>query len=103
VTVRYKPDIADTGRLMKGPEMQALMREIAEEGKALAESIAPVETGEYKSSFRVEVTAHGGLGVGGDRAQANLINDSPHAAYVEWQDNKHVLAKAADYMQKIVG
>lgn len=99
MTVRYTPDIAGTGRLMKGPEMQEMVRSAAEKGKAFAESISPVETGEYKSSFRVEVTAHGGTGVGGDRAQANLINDSDHATDVEWVDNYHVLARTADYIQ----
>lgn len=100
MTVRYKPDIEGTGRLMKSPEMQLVLRSAAEKGKAFAMSIAPVETGEYESRFRVETSAHGGTGAGGDRAVAYLINDSPHAAYVEWQDSHHTLAKAADFINR---
>jgi hypothetical protein len=94
MTVRYKADYKGTGELMNGPEMQAVLRQIAEKGKAFAESISPERTGEYKASFEVTSRSHGG--VHGDRAEAQIVNTSDHAARVEWQDNYHVLARTAD-------
>lgn len=101
MTVRYSPSYAGVGELMKSEEMQAVVREAAERAKAYAESIAPAgdlahdpHPGEYKASFEVVVTDHGGKD--GDRAEAQLINTSDHAVNVEWQDNYHVLARTAD-------
>lgn len=99
MTVRYKADYQGTGKLMNGPEMQEMLRQVAEKGKAFAESIAPVDTGEYKSSFEVTSRSHGG--VHGDRAEAQIVNTSPHAAHVEWQDNYHVLARTADALRTL--
>jgi hypothetical protein len=91
--MRYKPDYAGLGRLMNGPEMQAMLRRVAERGVPFAVSVSPERTGEYKASFRVEVRSHGG--VHGDRAEAKIVNSSPHAARVEWQDGFHVLNRTA--------
>jgi hypothetical protein len=98
MAVRYKPDIAGTGKLMRSVEMQLMLRSAAEKGKLYAMGISPERTGEYLSSFSVETKADGG--VHGDRAQATLVNNSPHAVYVEWQDNYHVLARTADYIER---
>jgi hypothetical protein len=101
MTVRYRPNYAGTGELMNSPEMVEVMRQIAEKGKAFAESIAPVgdprtdpHAGEYKASFEVTAQAHGG--VHGDRAAAQIVNTSAHAAHVEWQDGYHVLERTAE-------
>lgn len=108
MTVRYRADYAGTRQLMKSAEMQAVVREVAEKGKAYAESIAPVgdpledpHSGEYKSSFEVNVTDEGGINPPGVRAEAQLINTSAYAAAVEWGNSAyppyahgyHVLAR----------
>ncbi|HEX4018182.1 MAG TPA: HK97 gp10 family phage protein [Frankiaceae bacterium] len=100
----YTPNIAGTGRLMRGPEMQRLMREIAEKGMEYARGISPVgdprtdpHPGEYRDSFSVTVRANGG--VHNDRAEAMIVNSSPHAVLVEALDGYHVLARMLDAMQ----
>lgn len=98
MTVRYKPDLAGTNDLMNGPEMQNMLRSAAEKGRIFAIGISPERTGEYARSFDVTVKAHGGPH--GDRAEAALVNYSPHASHVEWQDNYHVLARTADFIEQ---
>jgi hypothetical protein len=94
MTVRYRANYQGTGELMNSPEMVAVMRQVAEKGVPFARSISPVDTGEYEASFEVTSQSHGG--VHGDRAEAQIVNTSDHAARVEWQDNYHVLARTAD-------
>lgn len=91
--ITYKPSYTGLRALMNGPEMQAMLRQVAEKGVPFAQSVSPARTGEYRGSFRVETRANGG--VHGDRAEAKIINDSPHAARVEWQDGYHVLNRTA--------
>lgn len=98
MTARYTASYSGLRELMKGPEMQALVREVAEKGKAFAEGISPEKTGEYKSSFEVTVTSSGGVNPPGARAEAQLANTSDHAVNVEWQDNFHVLGRTLDYL-----
>lgn len=93
MTVRYRPDYAGTRELMNSPEMQAVMRLVAGEAMAAAVALAPVRTGEYKSSFHVEAHADGGIHR--DRAEALAVNDSPHSVLVEGWDGFHVLRDAA--------
>lgn len=92
--VKYNPSYSGLAALMNGPEMQAVMRQIAEKGVPFARSISPVRTGEYAGSFSVQVRAHGG--VHGDRAEAKIINDSEHSTEVEWRDGYHVLNRTAE-------
>jgi hypothetical protein len=92
--IRYKADFKGTGELMRGPEMQAAMRQIAEEGADIARAIAPERTGEYKASIRVETLSRGGPHE--DRAEGRIVADSDHAADVEWRDGHHTLARAVD-------
>lgn len=98
MTVRYTPSFTGTNSLMNSAGVQQVLRAAAEKGTAYAVSISPVRTGEYKSSFRISTKAHGG--VHGDRAQATIVNTSPHAARVEWADGYHVLAETADYIRR---
>lgn len=93
MTIRYKADYAGTGDLMRSPEMVAVMEAVAERGAALARSMAPERTGEYRASITVTSMRRGGPH--GDRAEADIVADSDHAAYVEWRDGYHVLARAA--------
>lgn len=94
MTVSYKADYNGTSGLANSPEMVALMRQVAQKGIPFAQSISPVRTGEYKESFEVTAAAHGG--VKGDRAAAQIVNTSGHAAGVEWRDGYHVLARTAE-------
>jgi hypothetical protein len=94
--IRYSADIPATGRFMRSQAMQDVVRGAAEKGEAFARSIAPERTGDYKASFSVSVRSDGGLR--GDRAEARIVNSSPHATYVEWRDGHHVLARTADFL-----
>jgi hypothetical protein len=94
MATRYTASYSGLGELMKGPEMQAVMQQVAEKAMGFAIDISPERTGEYKSSFEVTVSAAGGPK--GDRAEAQLMNTSDHAVNVEWQDNYHVLGRTLD-------
>lgn len=93
MAIKYTPDYQGTSELMNGPEMQEMLRKVAEKGVPFAQSISPERTGDYRAHFSVEVRSHGG--VHGDRAEAKIVNDSDHATEVEWVDNYHVLGRTA--------
>jgi hypothetical protein len=99
-TVDYRPDIRGTNDLMTSPEMVALMAAAAEKGKGFAKSISPRRTGDYADSFKVETTTKGGPKH--NRAEARLVNDSDHAADVEWRnhDGERILGKTVDYVEE---
>lgn len=86
--------------LLNAPWMVEEMRKRAERGKAYAEQIAPVDTGQYAASFEVESGTHGGIH--GDRAWALLSNSDPAAPYVEFGNGhdhgEHVLLRTMDVM-----
>lgn len=103
----YKGSYKGEGQIMRSPEMQELVRQVALGAMAYAVSIAPVRTtqlkrkpppGEYKDSFEVQVSAHGGP-PGKPRAEAVLVNTSDHAVNVEWQDNYLVLTRTLGYLE----
>ena len=62
--------------------MRSAMRARATAVMATAQSIAPVDTGEYVSSFEVSdgITTYGGPGA---RAYGRVTNTAPHALWVE--------------------
>lgn len=95
--VRYKADYAGTGQLMRSAEMLAMLGEVAGHGAEFARSIAPRDTGEYADSIRVDSTRRGGSHK--DRAEAQIIADSDHAAYVEWRDGYHVLERTLAFLE----
>ena len=92
-------DLANT------PTMSAAMVASAQVGRNWAETNAPrsrgpKEPGEdvYADSFEVrpvDVTVNGQT-----RKGAALVNTADHAAYVEWVNGAHVLARAADVIEK---
>lgn len=100
----YTPDYeGGTRELMNGPEMQAMLRKVGEDAMGRAVELAPVyegkprkgvTPGEYKASFRLEVSANAGIHK--DRAEALVINDSPHSVLVEVWDEFHTLKDAAE-------
>lgn len=98
MTLRYTASYSGLRELMRGQEMQQVMREVAEKGMEYAISISPEHTGEYRSSFEVTVSADGGVIPPGARAEAQLVNTSDHAVNVEWQDGHHILTRTLDYL-----
>jgi hypothetical protein len=62
--------------LLKSEGVRALLREKAEGVAARAESSAPVKSGEYRDSIRVESATT-------DRAVERVIATAPHALIVE--------------------
>lgn len=88
--VRFLPDPTFKRDAAKSPEVQAVLVARAEAGKSFAERVAPVDTGEYRRSFRVEVTG----------GQVRLVNISDHAVFVETKNGDRVLARAIDIIEK---
>lgn len=92
--IRYKPDIAGVRKLMRGPEMQRMVKAAAEKGRAFVEAAAPRDSGEYVRSLRVDVT------VGQTRARAILVADNDHATAVEVVDGERLLGRAVDVIER---
>jgi len=97
-TIRYQPDFRGLGTVMTSREMAAAMEGFARKGQAFAESIAPVETGDYKSRFRTS-SATRGTGRRADRAVGYLHNDSDHATLVEFANGDRVLGRTVDAIE----
>lgn len=93
---KFRGDYDGIGEMLCSPQMQAEMRARAERVQSRAESLAPVETGQYRSSFRVEVGVRDGKT---RRAEAKVINDDTAAPYVEYGTSKtpryRVMGRAA--------
>ena len=68
------PTAAELGALMASDLVQDGLTEVAETGRAIAEATAPVETGHYRSRFRVEHTAGG----------VQIVNDDEAALAIEF-------------------
>lgn len=92
---RYEPpNDADWRALLTSSDMHGAVEAAAEAAKSHAESIAPVDSGEYRDSFRVESE------VFHDRATAYLVNDAPHAGVIEFADDgDKVLSRTADWLE----
>jgi hypothetical protein len=88
---------ADYKDMMTSREMTSVFDAAAEAGVGHAVSVSPVDTGEYAGAFRVETS------VVGDRVEARIVNDAPHAIIVEvgtpTQPGRHVLARTADWLE----
>lgn len=93
---RFRGNYKGVGEMLRSPQMQREMESRAERVKARAVASSPVDSGEYVQSFRVEGSIRPGKS---SRAIAKVINDSPHATYVEWGTSKtpryRVMGKAA--------
>ncbi|TDD97642.1 hypothetical protein [Actinomadura rubrisoli] len=96
--IRYEMNFAGLGKIMRGKQMEAMLRGEAQKGKQYAELIAPVETGDYKSRFRVS-SAPRGAGRWADRAAGYLHNDSDHALHVEYTDDYRTLGVVASIIE----
>ena len=95
--MRYEPDRAGTGLLLRSDDMGDAMRTIAQAGVAHAVSISPVESGLYAASFEVDVE------VQDDRQTATIANTVEYAAAVEWgargSNGHHVLGRTVDWIE----
>lgn len=105
-TIRYQMNIPGLRKIMTGKGMEAMLRGEAQRGKQYAELIAPVDTGDYASSFRVASSRHGAGARRSrwgsdwsDRAAAYLYNDSDHAILVEFEDDFRTLGVVADIIE----
>lgn len=78
---QFRASYKGIGKMIRGPEMRAEMRRRAQKVKAAAVATAPVDSGEYKRSFKVTSGARGGRNK--DRAFGRVTNTAPHAIYVE--------------------
>lgn len=100
----YQQDSDGLNAIARSPAVRAALLAVAEKGKAIAIGMSAdfTDTGDYISHFKVEDDTIDWVGeYPGRRAAANLINDSDHAAAVEFgnsRDHKphHVLARTLD-------
>lgn len=92
----FRADYKGIGLILKSPQMMREMKARAERVQARAVSLSPHQTGNYVASFRVETSVRVGKTT---RAIAKVINDSPHATFVEWGTSRtprhRVLGRAA--------
>lgn len=91
---RYtRPSKAELAALARLKVVDDAMRENAEKGAQHAASIAPVETGAYRSKFRVQEAG----------GEVRVVNDDPGAAAIEFgtEDTEahNVLSKTADWLE----
>lgn len=81
-------------------EMRAVLAAVAAKGQVFAESIAPVDTGEYRSSFEVATITRGEGSK--KRAVSQLVNTADHAAAVEWGNSnspkRRILGQTLDHL-----
>ncbi len=82
---KFRASYKGIGEILRSAQMQREMEARAERVKAAGEAIAPVDTGTYAASFRVESGVREGKT---KRAVATVINDAPHATLVEWGTSK---------------
>lgn len=92
--VRYiPPSASDLQAIATSQIVEESLVEAAELGKTYAESIAPVDTGDFRNSFRVESSP----------GEARLINDDEGAAAIEFGSDDtpahYTLAQAADFIE----
>lgn len=99
--MEFDADYAGIGELLRADFMQAEMLRRVEKGKALAEVIAPRDTGQFAASFHTSVNSHGGARH--DRAEGVLTNDDPAALSIETGTNDtpahRTLRKSLDAMK----
>lgn len=93
---RYQPPPGSEFRaLVRSDALQGQLEDVARGAKAHAESIAPVKSGDYRDSFRVERTKGGGVW---------LINDDPAAVAIEFgsEDTEahYVLSRTVDWIER---
>lgn len=94
MSIVYRPpSTADLDAIATSFEITGDMESAAEAGREHAESIAPVDTGTYRSKFRVDVID----------GEARLVNDDEGAAAIEFgsptTSAHHTLSQTADRIE----
>lgn len=102
----FDPSYAGLGELLVSPEMQAAMRQKAQQAADYAEALSPVgpvgdpHRGLYKSSWEVD---SGVRSAPSRRAYGRVTNTTDYAASVEFgngrMDGQYVLTRAIDAMK----
>lgn len=98
---RYVRNSAGLQQLLEGEPMGHAMTQIAHDGLAIFETIAPRRTSRYATSAEVIETIDAAPI---PRRVANLVASAEHAATVEWgnrrgHDPHHTLAHVADTLE----
>ena len=101
MSARYQPDREGIGQIMRSPEMELIVREIAEEGMAHAVGISPERTGEYKAGFRLTSTRRGGPK--DDRAEAQVVNGALDRVLSDVVDGHDVFRQALAHIEGVAG
>ncbi|MER5671157.1 HK97 gp10 family phage protein [Pseudonocardia alni] len=76
----------DLGSLLTDARIRAVVTDTAEQVAAYARTFAPVETGAFRESIRVEVNDRGG--VKGDRVTASVVATTRHGAATEFGNSR---------------
>lgn len=103
MTVRYQPDYAGTGRILRSPEMLAMVSEVGEKALKHAIEISPVggpgdhHRGEDRAAWRLETSSHGGPRA--NRAEAQVINDAADRVLADVVDGHDVPALVLGYLE----
>lgn len=84
---RYDPNDAGWAAIRMSPEILAACLAEAERGKTYAEGVSPEDSGAYKQAFKVKATT-ADIGRGGRRVAAELYNDDPAAAPLEFGNKR---------------
>jgi len=105
VTVRYRPDRREFGKLMRSQQMRRPVIRAANDIRDRAVQIAPHDTGDYAAAFRVNEQA-GLVSVRGNpRVNVEVYNDDPAAAPLEFGNGRiearRVMLRAGEMMGEV--
>ncbi len=113
IVIEYQGSLRGFRECAMGPELLlSCMRVVTGRALPYAVQISPVDTGEYKASWRARPAffenAHAGPSTIRRRVAALLINTSPHSALVEWGGSptggrrhlaQHICRKVVEHLQ----
>lgn len=85
VKVTFRPNRSGVQAAGRSNAIYRELERRAQKVIALAQATAPVDTGEYRASFKTERTRVRG------QAAVLAINDAPHAPYLEFGTRPHVI------------
>lgn len=82
--MRYKMDRSGIGKMMRShPGIHQQLRQAAQKGLRIAQSRVPVDTGELRSSGRVEDAGIQPVFKGEPRMTMRIVFHAPYAAIIE--------------------
>jgi hypothetical protein len=112
--VTYRPPRRRFADVANGREVKASLRRIVEGGRTFAESISPVDTGQYKhgtiqpGGFHIRETTSAQLAGRGPTgaiitAAVELINLAPHAVFVERMHRYFIMQRTLEALKALPG